>query len=98
MRTWIVRPALLDRLFAPVTALPGIGPQLGRLVERLAGPLVVDLLWHLPTGIIDRRAAPTIARRAKPTDRHRAGAGRGASKPGIGRRPYGCSAPTTPAS
>src|SRR5260370_34533810 len=55
-----MRPALLDRLFAPVTALSGIGPQLGRLVERAAGPLVVDLLWHLPTGIVDRRAAPPI--------------------------------------
>src|ERR1051325_9868015 len=55
-----MRPALLDRLFAPVTVLPGIGPQLGRLVERAAGPLVVDLLWHLPTGRVDRRAAPQI--------------------------------------
>ena len=56
-----MRPALLDRLFAPVTALPGIGPQLAKLFERAAGPLVVDLLWHLPTGIIDRRASPKIA-------------------------------------
>ena len=55
-----MRPALLDRLFAPATALPGIGPQLGRLFERAAGPLVVDLLWHLPTGLVDRRAAPPI--------------------------------------
>jgi ATP-dependent DNA helicase RecG len=55
-----MRPALLDRLFAPVTALPGVGPQLGRLIERAAGPLVVDLLWHLPTGIVDRRAAPPV--------------------------------------
>ncbi len=56
-----MRSAILDKLFAPVTALPGIGPQLGRLFERLAGPLVVDLLWHLPCGIIDRRAAPPIS-------------------------------------
>jgi ATP-dependent DNA helicase RecG len=55
-----MRPALLDRLFAPVTALPGIGPQLGRFIERAAGPLVVDLLWQLPTGLVDRRAAPPI--------------------------------------
>ncbi|MGH7046165.1 MAG: ATP-dependent DNA helicase RecG [Stellaceae bacterium] len=55
-----MRPSLLDPLFAPVTILPGIGPQLGRLFERLAGPLVVDLLWHLPSGIIDRRASPPI--------------------------------------
>src|SRR5438093_1267059 len=55
-----MRPTLLDRLFAPVTVLPGIGPQLGRLFERAAGPLVVDLLWHLPVGVVDRRAAPPI--------------------------------------
>ena len=55
-----MRPILLDRLFAPVTALPGIGPQLSRLIERAAGPLVVDLLWHLPPGLVDRRAAPPI--------------------------------------
>src|SRR5438132_1081156 len=55
-----MRPTLLDRLFAPVTVLPGIGPRLGRLFERAAGPLVVDLLWHLPAGVVDRRAAPPI--------------------------------------
>jgi ATP-dependent DNA helicase RecG len=55
-----MRPALLDRLFAPVTALSGVGPQLARLLERAAGPLVVDLLWHLPAGLVDRRAAPPV--------------------------------------
>jgi ATP-dependent DNA helicase RecG len=82
-----VRPAILDSLFAPLTALPGIGPQLARLFERLAGPLVVDLLWHLPCGIVDRRASPpirdleagqivTIQMRVE------------AHEPGRGRRPY----------
>jgi ATP-dependent DNA helicase RecG len=56
-----LRPALLDRLFTPVTSLSGIGPQLGRSIERAAGPLVVDLLWHLPIGLVDRRAAPAIS-------------------------------------
>ena len=55
-----MRPAILDPLFASITALPGVGPQLAKLFERLAGPLVVDLLWHLPSGIIDRRASPPI--------------------------------------
>jgi ATP-dependent DNA helicase RecG len=50
----------LNSLFAPVTTLSGVGPQLGRLIERVAGPLVVDLLWHLPTGLIDRRASPSV--------------------------------------
>ncbi|MBV9824576.1 MAG: ATP-dependent DNA helicase RecG, partial [Alphaproteobacteria bacterium] len=85
-----MRPAELNRLFAPVMSLPGIGPQIAKLVERAAGPLVVDMLWHLPVGIVDRRAAPTIGE-LNPADwpdqivtikarieRH---------QPGIGRRP-----------
>ncbi|HEV2301842.1 MAG TPA: ATP-dependent DNA helicase RecG [Stellaceae bacterium] len=82
-----MRPAILDRLFAPVSALPGVGPQLARLFERVAGPLVVDLLWHLPTGIIDRRASPTIA--ALEPDRIATLRVRiEAHEPGFGRRPY----------
>ncbi|HEY4166332.1 MAG TPA: ATP-dependent DNA helicase RecG [Reyranella sp.] len=56
-----MRPQSLTPLFAQVTSLPGIGPRLGTLVERLTGALVLDLLWHLPIGVIDRRNAPTIA-------------------------------------
>ncbi len=82
-----MRPAILDRLFAPVTALPGIGSQLGRLFERLAGPLVIDLLWHLPSGIIDRRNAPAI--NALEADRVATLQVRvEAHQPGMGRRPY----------
>ncbi len=82
-----MRPAILDRLFAPVIALPGIGPQLGRLFERLAGPLVVDLLWHLPTGLIDRTATPLV--NALEPDRVATLQVRvAAHQPGTGRRPY----------
>jgi ATP-dependent DNA helicase RecG len=56
-----MRPQSLTPLFAQVTSLPGIGPRLGKLVEKLAGPLVVDLLWHLPFAVVDRRKAPRIA-------------------------------------
>jgi ATP-dependent DNA helicase RecG len=56
-----MRPAILNPIFAPVSALQGVGQRIGKLVERLAGPLIVDLLWHLPSGIIDRRYAPKIA-------------------------------------
>src|SRR5471030_2562939 len=56
-----MRPQSLTPLFAQVTSLPGIGPRLGKLVERLAGPLVLDLLWHLPFAVIDRRNAPEVA-------------------------------------
>ena len=82
-----MRPAILDKLFAPVTAVPGIGSQIAKLFERLAGPLVLDLVWHLPSGIIDRRASPPIG--ALEPDRIATIAVRvEAHRPGFGRRPY----------
>ncbi len=57
-----MRPEILFPLFAPVTTLPGVGPRLAPLFERAAGgPHVLDLLWHLPTGLVDRRFTPKIA-------------------------------------
>ncbi len=56
-----MRPEILFPLFAPITSLPGIGPRNGRLVEQLAGPHVVDLAWHLPRELVDRRFSPTVA-------------------------------------
>jgi ATP-dependent DNA helicase RecG len=55
-----MRPELLFPLFAAVDSLSGIGPRLAQSITKLAGPHVVDLLWHLPTGLIDRRFAPKI--------------------------------------
>ena len=82
-----MRPAILDKLFAPPTALPGIGAQLAKLFERLAGPLVLDLLWHLPTGIVDRRASPPI-RALQPHQIATLAVRVEAHQPGHGRRPY----------
>jgi ATP-dependent DNA helicase RecG len=56
-----MRPELLFPLFAAPTSLPGIGPKLGGLVEKVAGAHVVNLLWHLPYALIDRRKAPLVA-------------------------------------
>jgi ATP-dependent DNA helicase RecG len=56
-----LRPVVLFPLFKPVTSLPGLGPKLGKLVERVAGSHVADLLWHLPSGLVDRRFSPTVA-------------------------------------
>jgi ATP-dependent DNA helicase RecG len=63
-----LRPAILFPLFAPVTSLPGLGPRLGKLAEKLAGPHVVDLLWHKPVGVVDRIQVPSIAE--APDGRH----------------------------
>jgi ATP-dependent DNA helicase RecG len=59
-----MRPSLLNPLFAAITSLPGVGPKLEKLYRRLLGredvPRVLDLLFHLPTGAIDRRARPKL--------------------------------------
>jgi ATP-dependent DNA helicase RecG len=52
-----MRPKILYPLFAPLTSLTGIGPRIAPLLARAAGgEAVVDLLWHLPVGCIDRSA------------------------------------------
>ena len=56
-----MRPEILFPLFAPIRSLPGVGPRFGKAIERLAGDRVVDLLWHLPSGLIDRRFSPKLA-------------------------------------
>jgi ATP-dependent DNA helicase RecG len=44
-----------------VTSLAGVGKQTARLIERLTGgPLVADLLWHLPSGLVDRKLVNSI--------------------------------------
>ena len=49
-----MRPDILNPLFAEVTSLKGVGPSLARPLERLRISRVIDLLFHLPTGWIDR--------------------------------------------
>ncbi|HXP76272.1 MAG TPA: ATP-dependent DNA helicase RecG [Stellaceae bacterium] len=55
-----MRPQILFPLFAQVTTLPGIGPRFGKMLEGLCGPHVADLLWHRPSGLIDRRFHPKV--------------------------------------
>lgn len=56
-----MRPEILFSMFKPITSLKGIGARMGDLIEKLAGPHVIDLVWHLPSDVIDRRHAPKIA-------------------------------------
>ena len=89
-----MRPNLLNPLFAAVTSLPGVGPKVAKLMARLTGQddgaRVADLLFHLPSGAVDRRARPklrdvepgTVATVAVTIDRHRA------PPPGRSRAPF----------
>jgi ATP-dependent DNA helicase RecG len=60
-----MRPNILNPLFASLTSLPGVGPKQEKLYARLLGrgediPRVADLLFHLPSGAIDRRSRPKL--------------------------------------
>ncbi|CAO4152281.1 ATP-dependent DNA helicase RecG [Methylorubrum thiocyanatum] len=65
-----LRPSILDPLFAPARGLPGVGPKIAPLIEKLLGSeerpaRVADLLFHLPQSGVARplcgsiRDAPT---------------------------------------
>src|SRR6201996_8212403 len=89
-----MRPVLLNPLFAPVTSLSGVGPKQDKLfrylLDRSETPRLVDLLLHLPSNVIDRRARPKIRDAEVGTmvtlevtvDRHRP------APPGRSRAPY----------
>ncbi|MDR3450411.1 MAG: ATP-dependent DNA helicase RecG, partial [Alphaproteobacteria bacterium] len=55
-----MRPSVLYPLFASLSSLKGVGPKLVGLYRKLCGDYVVDLLWHLPAGVIDRSAMPEL--------------------------------------
>src|SRR6266566_982469 len=90
-----MRPNLLNPLFASLASLPGVGPKLEKLYRRLFGreneaSRLVDLIFHLPTGTVDRRARPKLSEVVPGTivtvevtiDRHRP------PPPGRSRAPY----------
>jgi ATP-dependent DNA helicase RecG len=52
-----MRPEILFPLYAPVSTLKGVGPRVAPLLERLAGPLVRDVLWLRPNAVVRRTPA-----------------------------------------
>ena len=63
-----MRPARLASLFATVRSLKGVGPRVEALLNKLVGPRgagaharVIDLVWHLPVGVIDRAVTAQIS-------------------------------------
>ncbi|HVM23543.1 MAG TPA: ATP-dependent DNA helicase RecG [Sphingomicrobium sp.] len=49
-----MRPDILNPLFTEVEALAGVGPQIAKLLKKLGITRLIDLLYHLPTGAIER--------------------------------------------
>ncbi len=58
----MARPFELDPYFRILSQLPGVGPRIAPLMERLVGgPKILDVLFHKPVDFIDRRFAPPVS-------------------------------------
>jgi len=55
-----MRPSILFPLFAETRTLPGIGPKLEKLITRVAGTRLLDLVFDLPVGVVDRSYQPRL--------------------------------------
>jgi ATP-dependent DNA helicase RecG len=52
-----MRPEILFPLFSPISTLKGVGPRVAPLLEKLAGPIVRDVLFLKPHSVIRRTVA-----------------------------------------
>ncbi|RYE10685.1 MAG: ATP-dependent DNA helicase RecG [Hyphomicrobiales bacterium] len=61
----MARPSALDPLFRSLRSIKGVGPQLGALLDRFFGAegeaIALDLLMHMPSGLVDRRRMEGVA-------------------------------------
>lgn len=55
-----MRPEILFPFFTETVSLPGVGARIAANLEKIVGTRIVDLLWHMPVDIIDRRAGPNL--------------------------------------
>jgi len=65
-----MRPSILNPLFAGAAGIKGVGQKLDKVLAGFLRPphgapgdttRIVDLLFHLPSGLVDRRYRPRIA-------------------------------------
>ena len=55
-----MRSEKINPLFSPISSLSGIGPKLEVLFNRLVGPKLLHLLWHIPYNVIKRNRHENI--------------------------------------
>src|SRR6202012_1152799 len=55
-----MRPTILFPIFADIRTLSGVGAKLEKLIAKVAGPRLVDLIFDLPVGVIDRSYRPRL--------------------------------------
>lgn len=54
------RPLVLDPFFRSIRSVTGVGPKTAPLFENLCGLHIKDLLFHTPSGFVDRRYTPPV--------------------------------------
>ena len=55
-----MRPDILNPIFAEIDALKGVGSALARPLERLGLRRAVDVAFHLPTGMVERKLTDVL--------------------------------------
>ncbi|WP_417317525.1 ATP-dependent DNA helicase RecG [Emcibacter sp.] len=56
-----MRPEILYPFFAETVSLPGVGGRIAQLLDKVVGNRVLDLFWHFPVDVIDRRNSPQLS-------------------------------------
>ncbi len=81
-----MRPEILNPLFVEVDALKGVGAGIARPLEKLGLKRAIDLVFHLPSGMIERKRVAAldvadvgrmIAVEVTPNEYRQSGSGRG---------------------
>ena len=54
------RPENLFYLFKSINSLNGVGPKISNIINKFLGNRIIDIIFHLPVNIIDRRFSTKI--------------------------------------
>ena len=55
-----MRPKKLDSIYLPISSLPGIGPKIENLFNRMGIYRKIHFLWHIPYNVIKRQKHSNI--------------------------------------
>ncbi len=55
------RPEILFYLFKSINILNGVGPKISNILNKFLGNRIIDIIFHLPVNITDRRYSTKIA-------------------------------------
>ena len=55
-----MRPDKINKIYSPISSLPGIGPKIENLFNRMGIYRILHFLWHIPYNIIKRQKKRNI--------------------------------------